>query len=42
MDKRAEIIKNAFARHSDVIEKSLQSILPDVCRAADLLYITSR
>lgn len=37
VDKSADIIKNAFARHTDVAGKSLASILPDVSRAADLL-----
>lgn len=37
MDEQAEIIKNAFARHAEVVGKSLESILPEVCRAADLL-----
>lgn len=37
MDEREAVITGAFTRHSEVLEKSLKELLPDVRRAAELL-----
>jgi D-sedoheptulose 7-phosphate isomerase len=42
METPADTIKSAFKRHSDVLAKSLTSILPEAQRAAEILAETAK